>query len=136
MLKIERKTNWEDCLSAYIASKRDEPFDWADNDCCYFCAGAVEVMTGLDAMLEFRGEYSNEFGSLRALIEIGKGNLEKTLDAKFPTVEVSHAQRGDLAFFDGSIGVIMGAFAWFVSDNGLERVKREFWDKCWGIGHG
>lgn len=136
MIKLDRLSNWDALLSEYIASKRDEPFEYGVNDCCYFCFGAIEAITGEDCMLEFRGQYSNEFGSLRALKEIGQGDLESTMDAKFPVIPIGLAGRGDIAFFDSSIGVIVGSFAWFVSDNGLERVPREFWDKCWGIGRG
>lgn len=131
-----RVTIWEEALSDYIASKRDEPFEYGVNDCCMFAAGAVEVMTGVDPMQEFRGTYSDLRGSLKALKEIGEGDLETTLDSKFDEIPISHAQRGDLAFFDDSVGVIMGGFAYFVSDDGLERVPREMWDKCWSVERG
>lgn len=136
MIEIERLIDWEQRLSDYIGEKRDEPFAYGSNDCCYFCFGAIEEITGQDCMAEFRGKYDTEFGSLRALKEIGQGDLESTMDAKFPTVDVSLAQCGDIAFFDGSIGVVIGSFAWFVSDNGLERIDREYWDKCWEIARG
>jgi hypothetical protein len=58
------------------------------------------------------------------------------MDAKFPEVSIGYAQRGDLAFFDDSIGVVMGGFAYFVSDDGLERIPRELWNKCWSVGRG
>lgn len=131
-----RLSDWEGRLSAYIVSKRDEPFAYGTNDCCTFCGGAVEAVTGKDAMSEFRGQYKSLAGSVRALQQIGKGDLESTIDSKFPIIPISHTQRGDLAFFDGSVGVIMGAFAWFVSDDGLERVPRSMWDKAWSVGRG
>lgn len=133
MMQIERLSDWEDRLSEYIASKRDEPFAYGSNDCCYFSLGAIEAITGTDCMAEFRGKYDTEFGSLRALKEIGSGDLESTMDSKFPEIPIGLAGRGDIAFFDGAIGVVMGSFAWFVSDDGLERIPREYWNKCWGI---
>lgn len=136
MIELTRLSNWESPLSEYIASKRNEPFAYGSNDCCYFCFGAIEAITGQDCMAEFRGKYDTEFGSLRALKEIGQGDLESTMDHKFPTVEIALAQRGDIAFFGGCIGVVMGSFAWFLSDDGLERIPRGMWDKCWGIARG
>lgn len=136
MIKIERLSDWETRLSEYIATKRDEHFAYGSNDCCYFCFDAIEAVTGQDCMAEFRGKYDTEFGSLRALKEIGAGDLESTMDSKFPEIEIGIAGRGDIAFFDGSIGVVMGSFAWFVGDVGLERIPREFWEKCWGIARG
>lgn len=128
-----RLSTWENQLTEYIASKRNQPFEYGSNDCAHFVAGAVQVMTGEDPMPEMRGQYDSEFGSLRVLKEIGEGDLESTMDAKFNAIEIGLAQRGDIAFFDGSIGVVMGSFAWFVSDDGLERVPRSMWDKAWSV---
>ena len=131
-----RISAWEDALVNYIAIKRHEPFDYGVNDCCLFAAGAVEAITGEDHMSEFRGKYDSLKTSLIAIRDIGAGTLEATMDGKFPEVGIGNAQRGDLAFFDDSIGVVMGSFAYFVSDDGLERINRSFWDKCWGVGRG
>jgi hypothetical protein len=131
-----RISTWEDALSGYIVAKRHEPFEYGVNDCCLFAAGAVEAITGEDPMSEFRGQYDSLKTSLKAIKDIGAGTLEETMDAKFPEVEIGHAQRGDLAFFDGSVGVVMGGFAYFVSDDGLERINRSLWDKCWSVGRG
>lgn len=128
-----RREDWEARLNKYLEGKRDEPFEYGVNDCCTFIAGAVEAETGKDPMPEFRGKYDSLKSSLRALRDIGEGNLEATMDSKFETVDPSHAQRGDLAFFDGSVGVVTGQFAWFVSDEGLERVPRGYWDKGWKV---
>jgi hypothetical protein len=135
-ISFNRISTWEQALSDYIASKRDEPFVYGVNDCCMFAAGAVEVMTNEDPMAEFRGKYRSLAGSVRALKEIGNGDLESTIDAKFAVIPVGLAQRGDLAYFDNSIGIIMDSWAWFVSDDGLERVPRSMWDKAWSVGRG
>lgn len=131
-----RISSWEDALSDYIAAKRHEPFEYGANDCCLFAAGAVEAVTGEDPMPEFRGKYDSLKTSLQAIKNIGAGSLEATMDSKFPQIEIGQAQRGDLAFLDGSVGVVMGGFAYFVSDDGLERINRSLWDKCWSVGRG
>lgn len=131
-----RILNWEDALVNYIASKRHEPFEYGVNDCCLFAAGAVLEMTGEDPMVEFRGHYDSLKGSIRALKDIGAGTLEATMDGKFPEVSIGYTQRGDLAFFNESVGVVMGSFAYFVSDDGLEKVSRELWVKCWSVARG
>jgi hypothetical protein len=127
---------WEEALVNYMAEKRHEPFEYGVNDCCLFAAGAVLQITGEDPMPEFRGKYDSLKGSLKVIKEIGAGTLEATLDGKFPEVGIGHAQRGDLAFFDGSVGVVMGGFAYFASDDGLEKIPRAMWDKCWSVGRG
>jgi hypothetical protein len=131
-----RISTWQDTLVNYIASKRHEPFEYGVNDCCMFAAGAVIEMTGEDPMSEFRGKYDSLKGSLKVIKEIGAGTLELTLDSKFQEVSIGYAQRGDLAFFDDSVGVVMGDFAYFASDDGLERIPRDLWNKCWSVGRG
>jgi len=131
-----RISTWEDALVNYIITKRQEPFEYGVNDCCMFAAGAVEAITGEDPMAEFRGQYDSLKTSLQVIKDIGAGTLEATMDGKFSEVAIGHAQRGDLAFFDDSVGVVMGGFAYFVSDDGLERINRSLWDKCWSVGRG
>jgi hypothetical protein len=131
-----RISTWEEALSNYIITKRHEPFEYGVNDCCLFAAGAVEAITGEDPMSEFRGKYDSLKTSLKAIKDIGEGTLEATMDGKFSEVAIGHAQRGDLAFFNNSVGVVVGGFAYFVSDDGLERINRSFWGKCWSVGRG
>lgn len=133
---MNRFSNWDYILNEYIESKRDVPFEYGVNDCCTFMSGAVMAMTGYDPMEEFRGKYDSLRGTIKVLKEIGNGDLKSTLDVKFPEIPVGSAQRGDLALFSDSVGVIAGDFAWFVSDDGLERVFREDWEKTWSVGRG
>jgi hypothetical protein len=128
---MTRVSDWEARLSEYIASKRNVTFEWGVDDCCTFSAGAVEALTDVDPMPEYRGQYDTALGSARAL---GGKKLEEVLDEKFPEVPIGFAQRGDLVLMDECVGVVAGDYAWFVSDVGLERVKRGLWDKAWKVG--
>lgn len=128
---MNRASDWETRLGEYIASKRGEPFAWGANDCCTFSAGAVEALTGVDPMPEYRGKYDTALGSARVL---GGKTLEEVLDEKFAHVPIGFAQRGDLVLVGDCVGVVAGDYAWFVSDDGLERVKRDLWDKAWKVG--
>ena len=130
---MNRVSDWEARLGAYIAEKRGEAFAWGQNDCCTFSAGAVQAITSEDPMPEFRGKYDTALGSVRILE--GK-ELEQVLDEKFSEVPISFAQRGDLVMHDGCVGVVAGDYGWFVSEDGLERVKRPLWDKAWRVGRG
>lgn len=128
---MTRVSDWEARLSEYIASKRNVTFEWGVDDCCTFSAGAVEALTDVDPMPEYRGKYDTALGSARVL---GGKKLEEVLDEKFPEVPIGFAQRGDLVLMDDCVGVVAGDYAWFVSDVGLERVKRGLWDKAWKVG--
>jgi len=130
---MNRVSTWEYLLSRYIISIRKQPFAWGTHDCCTFSAGAVEAMTGEDPMPEFRGKYDTALGSARVL---DGRSLEQVIDEKFEETPIGFAQRGDLALFDDCVGVVAGHYAWFVGEDGLERVERAMWDKTWRVGRG
>jgi hypothetical protein len=130
---MNRVSDWEMRLSEYIASKRSVIFEWGVEDCCTFSAGAVEALTGVDPVPEYRGAYSTALQSARVLD--GK-TMEEVLDSKFDEVPIGFAQRGDLVLMDDCVGVVAGDYAWFISEVGLERVKRGLWEKAWGVGRG
>jgi len=137
-----RKPDWETRLAAYLDPLRLRAFAWGQHDCCTFAAGAVEAMTGVDPMPEFRGHYSTLRGSVRALRSVGRGDLASTLDAKFEAVAASLAQRGDIVMSSGLLGVCFGAFLIAVGREGdregLIRIDRAAWTapRAWRVQYG
>lgn len=128
-----RKSNWESELSLYISKVREAEFSYGIHDCCTFCAGAVEVMTGQDPMKEFRGKYSSLTGSVKALKKIGEGDLFSTLDQKFEPIPIGKAGRGDLVGLGDSVGIALGKVALFVSDGDVARISRGEWERAWKV---
>lgn len=138
-----RTGDWERALAAYIAACEAKPYAWGEHDCAMFAAGAVLAMTGIDPVPEFRGRYRTAAGSVRALRRHGAGTLLQTMDAKFERVGIGFARRGDLAWLDGSVGVVAGPFALFVGaivddaeqeQAGLIRAPRAAWQAAWRVG--
>jgi hypothetical protein len=128
---MNRLPDWEARLAAYLEPLRTRAFVWGEHDCCLFSAGAVEAMTGVDPMPEFRGRYSTPIGSARALTRYGAGRLDATLDTKFRRISASLAQRGDIVMSNGLLGVCLGAFLVAVGSEGdregLIRIERARW---------
>jgi len=133
---MQRFPDWDMRLAAYLEPLRLRPFEWGDHDCCLFCAGAVEAMTGVDVMGEFRGRYSTALGSARALKKIGAGTLEDTLGTKFARVAFPLAHRGDLVMSSGLLGICFGSYliavgaevaAGVTTREGLIRIERARW---------
>ncbi|BBC72926.1 conserved hypothetical protein [Altererythrobacter sp. B11] len=116
---MHRLPDWELRLAAYLEPLRLQAFEWGRHDCCTFAAGAVEAMTGIDPMPEFRGHYRTALGSVRALRRYGAGTLVATLDAKFERVGAALAHRGDIVMLhnvaldrrEGLLGICLGASA-------------------------
>ncbi len=137
-----RLPDWEARLAAYLEPLRLRAFAWGSHDCCTFAGGAVEVMTGIDPIAEFRGRYSTARGSVRALRKFGAGDLAATLDGKFERVPASLAQRGDIVMSSGLLGICLGPFLAAVGAEGdregLIRIDRAAWvaPLAWRVRYG
>ena len=137
-----RKPDWDARIAAYLEPLRLRPFEWGRHDCCTFTAGAVEAMTGVDPMPEFRGRYSTAVGSARALRRFGAGTLAATLDGKFAPIAAPLAQRGDIVMADGLLGIAWGSFMFAVGREGdregLIRIDRATWGdpRAWRVEYG
>lgn len=132
-----RLSDWEERFSHYIESVFDKDFVWGEHDCALSFINAARAITGEDRAPEFRGKYSTELGSIRALKRIGAGDLESTLDEKFPVIPASMAQRGDGIWDGAAVGICMGSYALFVGQSderqGMFRVPRSDWVKAWRV---
>ncbi|KKI17501.1 DUF6950 family protein [Sphingomonas sp. Ag1] len=139
---MHRYPDWDARLAAYLEPLRLRPFAWGKHDCCIFAAGAVEAMTGVDPMPEFRGRYTTAIGSARALRRFGRGDLAATLDGKFEPVPAALAQRGDIVMSSGLLGICWGPFLFAVGSEGdregLVRIDRRAWvePRAWRVAYG
>ncbi len=136
---VHRLPDWESRLHAYLDRVAAAAFTWGRHDCALHAANAVLAMTGEDFGAPFRGRYRSAAGSLRALKLYGAGDLVATFTAALGApVPGASAGRGDLVMHDGSIGVAMAGFAWFVGeefgDDGLIAVPRGAgWAAAWKV---
>ncbi len=139
---MRRLPDWDARLAAYLEPLRLREFAWGHHDCCTFAAGAVEAMTGVDPIPEFRGAYDDAIGAVQALRTIGQGTLSATLDTKFDRVAPALAQRGDLVMTSGLLGICWGSFAIAVgregAREGLLRLNRTEWvdARAWRVAYG
>jgi hypothetical protein len=133
---MQRKSNWEQELSDYLISKRDLPFQYGSHDCAHFVAGAVEAITGENPMDEITDSYDSQIGSLRVLKGLGFDDVEQFTDSKFESTLVGFAQTGDIALYDGCLGIVISSKAVFVTEIGYTFVDRSEWLKAWEVGRG
>lgn len=142
---MARFDDWESRLGQFIADNRDRQFEWGNFDCILMACAAVEAMTGSDAAKAYRGQYSDRAGSAKALRDLGEGTLLKTVDAVFARKPPAFAQRGDLVWFAGSVGICIGAHGLFVGEerladkagipmrDGLVAIPRRDFMKAWAV---
>lgn len=116
-LELIRHDDWQERLSRYFESVADRRFEWGQHDCALFAASAVEAMTGVDILAEFRGQYSSRVGAAKALREIGQGTLIKTFNHRLGRWKrPALAQRGDIVMFQNSAGICCGSFSRFIGE--------------------
>lgn len=140
-----RLPDWEERLSAYVASVRRRPFAWGEHDCILFAAAAAEAVTGEDVAAGYRGKYRDKAGAAAILQAQGAGTLLATVDATLPRRKPALARRGDWVWYLGAVGLCMGRDALFVGEErlaeaagvlmreGLITIPRPLWEKAWAV---
>lgn len=147
-----RKEGWERALFDYIKAARKRPFSWGEFDCCLFAADVIEILTGIDPAVDFRGRYETAAGALRVMKKEG-GDIDGLAEKIFPALDIwplpspRLARRGDilrlvipgtLPAFGGMGAVCLGASVAVLTDDGMMSVPltlaaREFAAKAWRV---
>lgn len=90
-----RVDGWPEKLLALIDAHQHTPHAWGEHDCVMFAGKAVEVITGVDFVAQFRGTYSTE-AEAEAILD-REGGIEPWCVKHFGApVAVGLARRGDL----------------------------------------
>lgn len=101
---MKRFPDWSPRLFAFIESRRTLPHAYGTNDCCLFCADAIQVMTGKDLASGIRGTYADkagadailaEHGGLEAFVTSILGEPLGPLCARQGDVAMIHTRHGD-----------------------------------------
>lgn len=124
-----RVDNWEHKLSEYIEANRDKTFKYGAWDCCIFTAGIVKEITGKNYIKEFK--YKSKKKAESVLQE--HGGIIKILNERFENINPLKAQRGDIIFCDGAIGICIGAKAVFVNLQGYSFILMKSWQYAWRV---
>jgi hypothetical protein len=133
---MQRVPNWQNTLADYLIVARAAVREGTGPELCgVFAAGAVEAMTGIDLIPEWRGRFA-EFAA----------DVAGALDQHFTRRPVAFARRGDLVTYQRNdrtecVGVVVGSKALFVGETesgapDLVDVARSEWADAWGVGDG
>ena len=136
---MSRCNNWPGVLAAFIEERRDRPFDWATNNCCFFACDWIKVLTGRDIAADWRN-VDSALAAERALG--GGGGVEVMMEAAcsalgWPSCALASARRGDAVLADTdngpALGVCLGERSAFVGPHGLWFVKTLNCRRAWRI---
>jgi cell wall-associated NlpC family hydrolase len=102
-------------LAAFTTARRSIPYAWGTHDCVTTAADWVLEIRGTDPIEAIRGTWDSEAGAA-AVLE-AQGGLIAALDARFPRIARSMAQRGDLVLVKDATGqpslaICVGSHAW------------------------
>lgn len=106
-----RLPDWENKLNDYIASVRDRKFRYGRFDCVLFTMGAVKAITGDNKIGDLKWANRKEAEAILA-----EKPLDERLAEKFEECPPAFARRGDVAFYEGACGVVVGRYAIFIGD--------------------
>lgn len=130
-----RLPDWERRLGEFVAAHTETEFVWGATDCALWSLEAAEAITGEHPAPEYLGAYSTREGAAEALREKGKGTLVRTMNSLFERRPVGKARRGDLVMVQNAIGICMGNFGLFLTeDEGVTRLHRADFQRAWSIG--
>lgn len=104
----QRFDDWRERLISYLAETVNKPFQYGENDCALFAAGAVAAMTGVDLAAQWRGQYTGLEDGLNALAAAGYVSHVDIAERHFDEIAPAFAAAGDLAVLEGPAGDALG----------------------------
>lgn len=138
---MTRRSNWPAALALFIEEKREQPFDWAANNCAFFACDWLAILTGVDPAATFRGEVDSALSAQRVIA--AAGGLERIAEDAcarwgWPEAAVPLARRGDVVVFDTdhgpALGVCLGAVSAFAGPTGVQFQPTAKCRRAWRIG--
>jgi hypothetical protein len=134
LAELTRKQDWPESLAAAIEQAREQPFAWGEHDCALWCADVILAMTGADLASDLRGRYDSPEGAQAVIESLGLPKLEALLNARLLAIPIEQVQRGDLVLHEnGAAGICDGFASWFVTPEGLTRLKTSHFEKAWRV---
>lgn len=131
-----RIEGWEQKLDAIIESKRNQPFDWADNNCMGFVAEAQKTITGETSFPEVLENIGSKRNALKLILENGP-SLTDWVDKHLEQIPITMAQRGDIVDVETcegpAMGLCIGPKAVFIGKNGIEYVPLTSLIRAWRL---
>ena len=129
-----RLPGWQGALDGFLTAHRETRFEYGAWDCCLFACDAIQVMTGVDVAVQFRGRYHSRTEALRAIRDYAGSPSVRAAAGRvteayaMPQVDILRARRGDVMLIrrprDYSLGIVAlnGTDVITVTPQGLQRI--------------
>lgn len=117
---LRKLPKWDEHLNDYLFQAQRKEFKYGEHDCVTFVVGAVESMTGIGLLKGIQYTPDTKDQALRVY---GRGTLYRTLVHVFGKPKRGvYGRKGDIAFYEGACGVVLGRTALFLGDEGMRLV--------------
>lgn len=137
---MSRCNNWPAKLNLFIEEKRNQPFDWSQNNCAFFAADWVAILTGADLASDFRESITCAKDAVKLLRrENGLVPIAEKAFARWnwPEISVTYAQRGDVVTTETrhgpALGVFLGNCGAFAGPHGVQFLPTSNLTRAWRI---
>ncbi|WP_290654490.1 hypothetical protein [Idiomarina sp.] len=130
---MKRSNDWPTQLAEFLLSKRSEPFQWGENDCCLFAADAIIAMGGEDVAEDVRGRYKTALGARRIMKNIGANSVVELLTQRLGEPD-GKLMRGAIVAVESDGQQVAGVFyhkPWVLTEKGLQGMPLESVIKSW-----
>lgn len=138
---MHRCSNWPSKLDRFIEERRNQPFHWERNNCAFFAADWVALLTGVDLACSYREQVTSARAAVKLMRRPG-GVVSLATEALMRwnclEVHVAYANRGDLVTTETkhgpAFGVFLGHCGAFAGPDGITFVPCEQLTQAWRIG--
>ena len=102
MIRVKRLPDWDKRLFKFLLERASATHQYGGHDCCMFTCDGVQVETGTDLALDWRGLYDS-FESAKYLVRsrfkrgLMPAIIAKAKEFDIPEVDRELAMRGDVA---------------------------------------
>lgn len=135
-----RTDDWPERLALFFLEKQAQPFDWQNNNCCFFACDWLAILTGEDPAAEYRARATDALGAARVLSEEGGVEAIAELvcaEKGWPEIGIKLAGRGDVVLLDTpdgpALGVCDGLNSGFAGPAGLTFKRTLGCRRAWRI---
>ena len=129
-----REEGWENRLEELVNKKRNQPFDWAENNCMQLVTEAQQTVTGHTDFPEALQNVGTKYSAYKLVLKRAK-NLTELMDKHFERIVITMARRGDIVEIETcegpAMGICMGTHAVFVGIEGIEYIPLETLIRAW-----
>ena len=132
---MKRTNDWPTRLADFLLTKRSEPFQWGENDCCLFAADAIIAMGGEDVAKDVRGRYKTAIGARRIMKSLGASNLVELLTQRLGQPD-RLLTRGSIVVIKSNEQLVAGVYyqkPWALTENGLQGMPIESVIQSWSL---